>query len=1089
MADWRARGYVADSDDEDDSQEFESSELSHPTSPQNCVEQYNAPHGSQPQRRILSPPVSTGEREHARGYNAQHSERQSLVSPGTKGGEKNNRTDHANTRDELDGQTVGVDDGRSTPSSPLSWPDEPNGQTVGVDDGRSTPNSPLSWPDDGEIDELQWDHYRASPLSNANLKSDNNPLPAQEQHNSSPSMPRSSLTRTVPSNPAPQGDYRPPAKAGSGLHKTPSRSELQGSYISRKHENQTVHSSRNFKVIVEVPAVTDHQQSPRAGRSLRHRNPIQLHPYAIESEKYRQILKARGVKPLRIVQTQNQSEAGHGEDSQTLEHDMEEEAQEFELSQNLRGSRSRSSSPFSITLNSHAARYVIRSEIEGDEFPDVDAMLRAHHQGVAMNGFKRRKTAHTFSKKMHRPLQRESSFSGKIPMPPEALDLFDTPVSPPPSSESRRPEARSKMPKFKVPPGLSPIAPPTPVTSSEPRKLLPVNISDDEQSSTRSNHTVEDEQSEQPQLSDDSVTESQPPSPIQQAQRQIRGVLPASWLSLDRKTQKAKSNKKPGFQRVLSGGGNESLRGVARRKTSHKSASLSTHRHHPIVLSDDENSDSQSDGSAIAMKTKVATAQTTPDPWEPNFGDDPMSTFFGEVEEDNRIDEIIPTQRKKSTGTRQRRMKGHAKSVTRAVDKHQLHSKSSISHRKVYQPRITQQFKEGRKKQPAFRPPRLSILDAYSPAMSFPASVPPFLKVALRTARFRKDKGRQSPTKKYLRLATIKDTEDVDKALGDWRNGRVQPRTSTGSKQSRKALTDLTGTNQILAPPMHNGPKAVPATVASKDKCRAPVAAKPRKLQQTLDQLVARSTISQGHEPKVRKYKFVPSQRQSKTIAYPGHVVSSIGPSGRIRPAALEGLQSDQERQRTSFQQGLSKIIELSNARPKQQRQSLPRKRAPRHLTPEENGSFTDAATIAGDVNHHPDISSKPAIQTFSSRRYSDVAEVDHIYPIHATARADATGNIVGFDQINVDSTTFDIQPLPSGTRLGSNTFVGSGDFQRYTRVENFMDIDQPRGVQTFRLRNGTFDLGYVISHCYFLRLVSMSILKTLRVIILMPLM
>ena len=1062
MADWRARGYVADSDDEDDSQEFESSELSHPTSSQN-LEQYKAPHGSQPQSKILSPPASTAEIEHAQGYNAEYPERQSLVSSGTKDGEKDNRTGHANKKDEL------------------------NGQTVGVDDGRSTPSSPLSWPDDGEIDELQWEHYGASPLSNANLKSDHNPLPAQQQHDSSPSVPQSSSITTIPSDPTRHGDSSPPFEAGPGLYETPPRSESQGSYNSRIHENQTVHSSRTFKVIVEVPTVTDHQQSLRAGRNLRHRNPIQLHPYAIESEKYRQILKARGVKPLRIAQTQNESEAGHGEDSQILEQVMEEEAQEFELSQNLRGSRSRSSSPLSNTLNSPAARFVNRSEIEGDEFPDVDAMLRAHHQGVAVNGFKRRKTAHTFSKKMHRPLQRESSISGKVSMPPEALDLFDTPVSPPPSSESRRSKARSKMPKFKVPPGLSSIAPPTPVTSSEPRKLLPGNISDDERSPTRSNHTVDDEQLEQPQLSDDSVTELQASSPIQQVQRQIRGVLPASWLSLDRKTQKAKSNKKPGFQRVLSGGGNDSLRGVARRKNSHKNASPSTNRQHPIVLSDDENSDSQSDGSAIAMKTKVATAQTTPDPWEPNFGDDPMLTCFGEVEEDNRIDEMLPTQRKNPTGTRQRRMKGNAKSMTRAVDKHQLHSKSSSSHSKVYQPRITHQFKEGRKKQPAFRPPRLSILDAHSAAMSSPASVPPFLKVALRTARSRKDKGRQSPTKKYLRLATTKDTEDIDKALGDWRNGRIQPRTSTGPKQSRKPLTDLTGTNQILATPMHNGPKVVPATAASKEKRRALVAAKPRKLQQTLDQLVARSTICQRHEPKVRKYKFVPSQRQSKTIAYPGHVISSIGPSGRIRPAALEGLQSDQERQRTSFQQGLSKIIELSNAKPKQVRRSLPRKRAPRHLTPEVNGSRPDAAAIAGDVNHHPDLSFKPAIQRFSSRRCPDVAEFDHINPIHATAREDASGNITGFEQINADSTTFDIQPLPPGTRLGSTTFVGCGDFQRYTRFENFTDIDQPRGWQTFWLRNASFDLGYVISHCYFLRFVSRSILRPLRVIILMP--
>ena len=1044
---------MADSDDEDDSQDFESWELSHPTSSQNCLEQYDAPNESQAQNTIVSATVSTGENEHAQGYNAENSERQSLVSSETTGGEKSHRTDHANTRG------------------------EPNEWTVGVATGWSTPSTLTSLSDDREIDELQQENYRASPLSNSSLKSNQDPLPALQQHNSSPSVPRSSSVEVTSPSSTPEARSSPPLEAGWGLRRTPPRSVSRGLHNAQLHDVQAAHNSHNFKVIVEVPTVTDHPQSLRAGRSLRHRNPIQLHPYAIESEKYRQILMARGVKPLRIVQTQDESEADHGEDSQMPEQDMEGEAQVFGLLQNLR--RSRSSSPLSEisnTYNSPTARFDNRAEIEGDDFPDVDTLLRAHHHGIVMNGFKRRKTAQTFSTKLQRPLQKEASIGIKVPASREAPDLFDTPVSPPPSSDPRRPKARSKMPKFKVPPGLSPIAPPTPVTSSEPRKLFPGDISEDEQSPHRNNHTVEDKHPEQSELSDDNISELRPSSPIQQAQRQIRGVLPASWLSLDRKTQNAKPNKQRGFQRVLSGGGDGSLRGVARRKESHKSASPSTNRHHPIVLSDGEDSDSQSDRSELAMKTNVAKAQTTPDLWEHNLGDDPMSILtFGEVEEDNRIDEMLSTQRRSITGTRQRTMKGNAKSKIRAAGNHQLHSKSSSSHRKGYQPRITHQFKEGRKKQPAFRPPRLSILDAYSPAMSSPASVPKFLKVALRTARSRNDKGRQSPTKKHLKLATTRDTEEIDKTLDDWRSGRIQPRTATGSKQSRKPLTDLTGGNEILPPQMHNASKVAPASAASKRQPRASVTAKPKKLQQTLDQLVAQSTISQDHGPKVRKYKFVPSHGNLKTIAHCGHVVSSIGPSGRIRPATLEGPQSDQERQRTSFQQGLSKITKLSNARPKQQRRLLPRKRAPRHLTPEENGSFPDTAAFAGEVGHHnQDLLLNTEIPRVSLRRHPDIAEDDQIYPIQVTARADATSVITGFDQINAESTTFDIQTLPSGTRLDSTTFIGCGDFQRYTKVENFVEMDKLRGVQTFLLQVGTFDLGYAVSHCCPLRMLAL---------------
>ncbi|KAI9661546.1 MAG: hypothetical protein M1829_006237 [Trizodia sp. TS-e1964] len=40
-------------------------------------------------------------------------------------------------------------------------------------------------------------------------------------------------------------------------------------------------------------------------RSLRKRNPIQMHPYMLEGELYRQTLKARGLKPLRMAQIQD----------------------------------------------------------------------------------------------------------------------------------------------------------------------------------------------------------------------------------------------------------------------------------------------------------------------------------------------------------------------------------------------------------------------------------------------------------------------------------------------------------------------------------------------------------------------------------------------------------------------------------------------------------------------------------------------------------------------------------------------------------------------------------------------------------------
>ncbi|PQE05884.1 mus7 mms22 family protein [Rutstroemia sp. NJR-2017a BVV2] len=53
---------------------------------------------------------------------------------------------------------------------------------------------------------------------------------------------------------------------------------------------------------------------------------------------------------------------------------------------------------------------------------------------------------------------------------------------------------------------------------------------------------------------------------------------------------------------------------------------------------------------------------------------------------------------------------------------------------------------------------------------------PQFLKVASRTARSRKALGRQSPTHKFVRLATREDTADAQAVLSDWRSSKIQPR-------------------------------------------------------------------------------------------------------------------------------------------------------------------------------------------------------------------------------------------------------------------------------------------------------------------------
>src|SRR5271168_3224632 len=67
--------------------------------------------------------------------------------------------------------------------------------------------------------------------------------------------------------------------------------------------NKLVHGQANRSTEAEP---TDwhyqHDSHPRyLGRELRRRNPIQIHPYALEDARYQQELKAHGLKPVRIA--------------------------------------------------------------------------------------------------------------------------------------------------------------------------------------------------------------------------------------------------------------------------------------------------------------------------------------------------------------------------------------------------------------------------------------------------------------------------------------------------------------------------------------------------------------------------------------------------------------------------------------------------------------------------------------------------------------------------------------------------------------------------------------------------------------------
>lgn len=205
------------------------------------------------------------------------------------------------------------------------------------------------------IDELQQDHEAAPPIRlSAELfpSSDYEVVtpwimsPRPQNHKTQGSPPSSPLTEMSASPPSVRHSLQLEAPARSRQAEGLSRARAgspSGLLEPSKQNLQPAHLG-NF------PPDEAYNGNTRT-RNLRHRNPIQLHPYAIENEMYRQILRARGVKPLRLAPVHDSFGAPVGPGFQQGESDAEEDTQNqnMDLSSHQLPS---SSPPFHLPLSS-----------------------------------------------------------------------------------------------------------------------------------------------------------------------------------------------------------------------------------------------------------------------------------------------------------------------------------------------------------------------------------------------------------------------------------------------------------------------------------------------------------------------------------------------------------------------------------------------------------------------------------------------------------------------------------------------------------------------------------------------------------------
>ncbi|KAI1833949.1 hypothetical protein DTO006G1_286 [Penicillium roqueforti] len=487
-----------------------------------------------------------------------------------------------------------------------------------------------------------------------------------------------------------------------------------------------------------------------AQRTFRKRNAIQMHPYHLEQLKFAQQLQARGVKPFgRPPQERKQvTDESQGQDS----YDPDAPPSSPPLEEYLPPVR-------------HERHRGPQSATQGREHHDSE-----HTQPSQARLAKRQKTSHSGTPKerhnLHKPSKPRGVRDRNTPTKNQnAVSIYDLSSSPPHtsrlSSTSRTPRASEGG--FRFPRGWSP---PGEIAKSRAQEIQEAGQVQSAGAGTDNEGEVQsissNSQSDQEETKSDAEERE-----IRRFQRMIRGALPASHARLNQKNDKEKSLKLDRHASSQRPDGKGVARKLIRRGDRSKQPATQQARGlFDLGDSDSDDEDNRNDALGNASVANESSQMLT----GTLSLEDPFALEGGDISEDNRIDYMSAPVLRNPTGSRHKR-----NSLKRPKSKQSLPN----GERQPKRPRQTRMtdasYRARRTKKPsAVQRPRIGILDAPDVATKPLKEQSRLLRVATRRPRSRKDGGRQSPTQKFLKLASREDTVDANESLREWKRGAIQ---------------------------------------------------------------------------------------------------------------------------------------------------------------------------------------------------------------------------------------------------------------------------------------------------------------------------
>ncbi|KAG9964823.1 hypothetical protein KCU61_g2472, partial [Aureobasidium melanogenum] len=803
-------------------------------------------------------------------------------------------------------------------------------------------------------------------------------------------------------------------------------------------------------------------QQPR--RNLRARKAIQLHPYLLEVEQYRRALKARGLRPIQVAT--NSQRPRNQDDSQDDEFRQEESQQRRPQQEHTQ----ESTPPDSSASSAHdlPPRLDLSNLIAGDdeeEFPDIDAALRRHVIGGTQIHYKRRKTLETPDTNQNGRMLPSSTSRARGKLKSLSLNhvLSTTsgrsnqdllPPSPPRTSSPANAEPTpAAPPRFRLPHGMNPATVPTPLPSSpEPpastsvRRPRQVIISSDEEAVSHQDVGAE---------SGPSSDSDQENRQLLRMQRRIRGVLPASYLKLDRQIRQRSPSIAPSEAQSATPRPTAPVRGVAQRRVTSTSATPARQNSY-VIFSDN----SESDSSVAELPAPRLLQTRLPSPITGRPSGRPFEPL--EVDEHDEIDDMLPTSGRahfREPGSRKRQSKlpsTFTRTKSSSIQAQSGQKRKAPVHQTVQKSTSRHEPGASIKRKPVAKKPKpvkLSILDATTsndPVSPRAVSRPQFVRLAARQARNRPDHGRHSPSNKNIRLATRADTQDALEPLLSWRAGNlsrswVPPPRDTRPNDRVRNDEDTMMTREpnyrensvATSGPQHRRPgQPRPSTVTkSKESRQLQEKDNPARKHTARDLLRAnqRKLLERDHRMRPAQLESVVQSTHLDLdpltfAAPPSRLMEIFARDRRDQPASkfrLERFLKDkgdlpeipvpnQSEDPDTNMTGTDNVVSHSRTR----------KRLARRIDVEMTRFRQPNEPLPADV---PSVSAQDLENTISDKS-SEKAILQGLGPFGTRYPTD-----------------FDVRPLEIGTYFATSTFVGSGDFNDCLTLRK-RDLDVPAG-------------------------------------------